>query len=395
MAEEDIKAAGTAPPQEAAPEAGPVLATVSPHVRSPESIPRIMWTVSATLVPAMAWAVYVFGPRALLTTAIAVVSAIATEGIIQMLRRKPVTISDGSAFLSGVLVAFVLPAHVPWYVPMTAAIFAMAIVKQLFGGLGCNVWHPALMGRVFVMAAWAPLVAANASWPAAFGWQKRPQAEAAAPAAPAPAVDAVTGATHLTKINDRLKAFNSGTRGSVAVPRDTREARDALRQIQEEEGTALDDLYFGCRGGCIGEVSACLLFLGGIVLVLLNYIRWQVPVLYIGTVALLSWALPISVVGVDAKGAAATYSLWCAGQPLVEIFAGGLFLGAFYMATDMVTSPVTAKGQVVFAIGCALLTVLIRRYGGYPEGVCYAIVLMNTATPLINRYTKGSPAGKP
>jgi len=348
-----------------------------------------MWTVTATLVPAVAWAVYVFGPRALLTMAIAVVSAVATEAAIQRLRRRPVTVSDGSAFLSGLLVAFVLPAHVPWYVPMTASIFAMAIVKQLFGGLGCNVWNPALMGRAFVLAAWAPLVVSGTDWPAAFGYRRGAQEQAVSVEAPPPAVDATTRATPLNKLKERLREFNAGRRGSVLAPRNAREAWDALCQIREEEGTPLDDLYFGRTGGCIGEVSACLLFLGGIVLVALNYIKWQMPVLFVGTVALLSWALPIGVQGETAK-----YYLWFSGQPLFEIFSGGLFLGAFYMATDMVTSPVTTKGQVLFAIGCGLLTVLIRRYGGYPEGVCYAILLMNTATPMINRYARARVFGQ-
>jgi len=362
--------------------AAPLLVTSSPHLRSPESIPRIMWTVTATLVPAMAWAVYVFGPLALLTTAIAIVSAVATEALVQKLRGKPVTMADGSAVLSGVLVAFVLPVHVPWYVPMTASIFAMAIVKQLFGGLGCNVWNPALMGRAFVLAAWAPLVVASAAWPTAFWHQKRA-------AGATMAVDAATGATPLTGVKERLREFNGGNRGNVAVPRSLSDARGAVRQMQQEEATPLDDLYFGRTGGCIGEVSAALLFLGGIVLVALNYINWLLPVLYVGTVALLSWALPIPV-----QGEGTRFLVWFAGQPLFEIFAGGLFLGAFYMATDMVTSPVTRRGQAIFAVGCGLLTVLVRRYGGYPEGVCYAILLMNTATPIINRYTRSRVFGR-
>lgn len=376
MPEQEAKpSSGVEPSQGEAPQTRPLLVTTSPHIKSTENIPRIMWTVTATLVPALAWAVYVFGPRALLTTAIAIVSAVATEAIWQWLRRRPITISDGSAVLSGLLVAFVLPVHVPWYVPMTASIFAMAIVKHLFGGLGCNVWNPALMGRAFVLAAWAPLVAANANWPAAF-WHHR-------------AVDARTGATPLSRIKERIREFNGGRHGGVPVPRNIAEAREALRQIRDEEGTPLDDLYFGRTGGCIGEVSACLLFLGGIVLVALNYVKWQVPVFFIATVALLSWALPIGV-----KGETTTYYLWFEGQPLFEIFAGGLFLGAFYMATDMVTSPVTTRGQIIFAIGCGILTVLIRRYGGYPEGVCYAILLMNSATPMINRYTRARVFGQ-
>ncbi|MBM4035806.1 MAG: RnfABCDGE type electron transport complex subunit D [Planctomycetes bacterium] len=397
MPDEEAKPAAAEPTEEAAPAAPPLLVTTSPHVLSAENIPRIMWTVSATLMPAFAWAVYAFGPRALLTTGIAVASAVATEAIWQKLRGRPVTVSDGSAFLSGLLVAFVFPSHAPWYVPLTASIFAMAIVKQLFGGLGCNVWNPALMGRAFVLACGTWGMAANAFWPTAFGYLKPARDKAAA--ATAQEVDATTGATPLSKLKDGLRdfkgevakqarEFKDGRRKTVLAPHNAREAREALREFREAHGTPLDDLYFGRTGGCIGEVNACFLFLGGIVLVFLNYIKWQVPVLFIGTVALLSWMLPVNVPGVNAAGDATSYALWFAGEPLAEVFAGGLFLGAFYMATDMVTSPVTTKGQAVFAIGCALFTVLIRRYGGYPEGVCYAILLMNTATPIINRYTR-------
>ena len=374
-----------------------LLVTASPHIRSPESIPRIMWTVSATLAPAMAWAVYVFGLRALWLTGLSIAVAVATEAAIQRLRRKPVTVSDGSAFLTGLLVMFVLPVHMPWYVPLTASFFAIAIVKQAFGGLGCNVWNPALMGRAFVLAAWAALVTVGAGWPTAFWHQKKAAAEAkpaageAAPKAPAPAriTDAVTAATPLTRVKERLREFNNGDRGEVPAPEDRNDARAALAMIQDEQGTPLDDLYFGRTGGCIGEVSAALLFLGGIVLVGLGYVKWEVPVLFIGTAALLGWALPIPV-----QGDAARFYVWFGGRPLFEIFAGGLFLGAFFMATDMVTTPVTRKGLVVFAIGCGVLTAVIRRYGGYPEGVCYAILLMNTATPLIDRYTKPRAFGQ-
>jgi len=229
-----------------------------------------MWTVTATLMPALAWAVYVFGPRALLTAAIGVASAVLAEALVQKLRGRPVTVADGSAVLTGLLVAFVLPVHAPWYVPMTASVFAIAIVKQLFGGLGCNIWNPALMGRAFVMAAWAPLVAANANWPTAFWYQKTGDPVA---------IDAATGATPLTRVKERLREFNGGTRGHVAAPTNAAEAREALRQLHEEQATPLDDLYFGRTGGCIGEVSAALLFLGGIVLVAVNYIHWLLPVL--------------------------------------------------------------------------------------------------------------------
>ena len=367
----------------------PLLVTSSPHIRSAESIPRIMWTVSATLIPAMAWAVYVFGPRALFVTALGILTAVATEAAIQRLQRKPVTIADGSAFLTGLLVAFVLPVHMPWYVIMMASFFAIAIVKQAFGGLGCNIWNPALMGRAFVLAAWAAIVTVGGGWPTAFWYTRKQATEPKAATAEAKAVDAVTAATPLTKVKETLRDFNAGRRGGLAAPTSAANARETVASIQAKTDTPLGDLALGFTGGCIGEVSAVALLLGGIILIGCGYVKWHVPAFFIATVALLGWALPIPV-----QGEGARYFVWFAGRPLFEIFAGGLFLGAFFMATDMVTTPVTRKGLVVFAIGCGILTSVIRRYGGYPEGVAYSILLMNTATPLIDRYTKPKVFGQ-
>ncbi len=189
----------------------------------------------------------------------------------------------------------------------------------------------------------------------------------------------MTRATPLRDVKERLWEFNvAAAHGKAIAPSNQREAREKLREIHGEAAAELDRMYFGWRRGCIGEVSTCLLFLGGIVLVALNCIKWQVPVLFIGTVGLLGWALPVPV-----RGAGAWHLLWFAGQPLFEIFAGGLFLGAFFMATDAATLPPTAWGQAICAVGCGVLTALIRHYGGYPEGVCYAILLMNTAHAIV------------
>ena len=389
-----------------APEA--LVASASPHIRSPESIPRIMWTVSATLAPAAGWGVYVFGSRALWIMALSIATAVAAEAACQLLRRRPVTITDGSAFLTGLLVAFVLPVHVPWYVPVTASFFAIAAVKQAFGGLGCNIWNPALMGRAFVMAAWAALLTAGWKVPCYYQIDQEPEPQVDAVSA-ATRVDATTGPTPLTNAKEGLRAVNAEARKAVrkakaewgrelSFPISHDDATAALGRVQDEHSTGLSKLFFGQIGGCIGEVSALLLLLGGLVLIAFGYVRWQVPVFFIGTVAVLAWVLPTAIAG--AKVAASpeagslvvqketSFLVWFAGRPLFEMFAGGLFLGSFYMATDMVTSPVTRRGMVIFAVGCGVLTVLIRRYGGYPEGVCYAILVMNTARPLIDRHTK-------
>jgi len=258
----------------------PLVVSTSPHARDADSIPRIMWTVSFTLLPALACAVAVFGPRALWVTLLATVTAVATEAACQKLRKQPITVADGSAVLTGLLVAFVLPVHAPWYVPMMASFVAIAVVKQAFGGLGCNIWNPALMGRAFVLSAWAALVTAGSGWPVPYHHT-------------AATVDAVTAATPLTKAKKQLKTFNKGKTAGLPVPKTREEAIAVLASIQAKGSTPLGDLFVGRVGGCIGEVSALALLIGGMALILLRYVKWQVPVLFIGTTALLSWALPL------------------------------------------------------------------------------------------------------
>ena len=367
---------------EAAPQ--PFFVTASPHIRSAESIPRIMWTVAATLLPAIGWGIYVFGPRVIWLLVLGVGSAAAAETLCQLWRKKPITVNDGSAVLTGIFVGLVFPVQVPWYVIVMASVFGVAVAKHTFGGLGCNIWNPALAGRAFVLASWGALTTVGAGWPVPHHYQmpRTTQAE----------IDAITQPTPLSRLKGRIRSFNKGNRHGLEAPLSRLDAEEALEGIQNhpEVKTEIRDLATGRVGGCVGEVSAVALLMGGIVLVALGYVRWQVPVFYIGTVALLAWFLPIPI----HQTGNVRFFVWCAGQPLFHILAGGLFLGAFFMATDMVTSPVTAMGRVIFAIGCGVITMVIRRYGGYPEGVCYAILLMNTATPLIDRYTKRKVFGK-
>lgn len=402
-----------------------LLLSASPHIRSPESIPRIMWTVSASLIPALGWALYVFGPRTLWVVFLSILSAIAAEAACQALRKRPITISDGSAVLTGLLVAFVLPVHSPWFVPVAASVFAIAIAKQAFGGLGCNIWNPALMGRAFVLAAWTALVTVRGGWPKPFWHRLKPHSTQAA-------VDAITAPTPLTiakrglldqknRTDEAVAAFNRAARKHEVPAARLAEARKSLAAMAEgplamsraaardfalgvqHRAASITDLFLGRVGGCIGEVSALALLIGGIALIALGYVKWEVPVVFIATVAVLSLLFPLGVRGVEFApnepagvylAKAVTHHFRFASRPVFEVFAGGLFLGAFFMATDMVTTPVIRRGLVIFALGCGLLTVLIRRFGGYPEGVCYAILLMNTATPLIDRYTRPRVFGK-
>lgn len=295
----------------------------SPHIHSRESVQRIMWLVSLSLFPAAAAGVILFGMPALQTILLAIAAATGTEALIQKLCKSSVTIADGSAFLTGLLLAMNLPAGVAWWIPVAGSVFAIGIGKMVFGGLGQNIFNPALVGRAFLMA----------SWPAYITSFVRP-------------FDAVTGPTPLA----------------------------ALKHGSTLEYISYIDLLLGKRGGCIGEVCIIALLAGAAFLLVRGYISWHIPFSFIAATSLIVW-----IFGPDG---------YFSGDWLLHILSGGLVLGAFFMATDYVTSPLTRKGQLIFGAGCGLLAAVIRLWGGYPEGVCYAILMMNAATPLIDRYTK-------
>jgi len=367
------------------------VVSTSPHIRAEESIPTIMWTVVLALIPAGMFGVYVFGTEALLLIAISIAAAVVAEHVIQKLRGLPSTIGDGSAVVTGLLLAYVISPAAPWYVPLIGSVFAIAVVKFAFGGLGMNIWNPALMGRAFVMSAYILLMTATWIYPKPqmiWGELRRGgellHTGAEANSTPAKKVDpevfATTTATPRAAVRaEILNAKDPDWEGWQEIKTAGSTPADWLRRIYERNKTSYIDLFLGTRGGCIGETGSIWLILGGLFLLFRRIIYWQVPAFYVGSVALLSWALPVKL----AYGTA-----WFAGDPLFAIMSGGLMLGAFFMATDMVTSPVTRRGMAIFGIGCGLLTVIIRNYGGYPEGVCYAILLMNTAVPLIDRYIK-------
>jgi len=300
-----------------------LIVNVSPHLYKGESISKIMWMVFLSLVPAGAAGVYIFGPKALWVIVLTVMAALITEGLLQAMTGRKVTILDGSAALTGLLLAYNLPAQVPFWLPIVGAIFAVAIGKQIFGGLGQNIFNPALVGRVFLMA----------SWPKYMTTFLKP-------------FDAVTSATPLA----------------------------ALKEGKLLEGISYLDLFLGRRGGCIGEVCILALLLGALFLFVRGYISWHIPITYIVTVGVFTYIF----------GPRGLFS----GDWLFHILTGGLILGAFFMATDYVTSPLTYKGQIIFGLGAGLVTAVIRLWGGYPEGVSYAILMMNAATPIIDRFTR-------
>lgn len=314
-------------------EASQLTVSASPHIRCDESISKIMWTVNATLAPAALFSIYQFGLPALTTMVLCIAAAVATEYLVQKWQGKEITVNDGSAFLTGLLLAMNIPSTVPWYMPILGSVVAIAIAKHTMGGLGYNIFNPALIGRAFLLASW-PI--AMTTWPQM-----------------ASKVDGVTSATPLGIL--KLQGYEK----LVAVFGDKLEMYKSL--------------LLGTRSGSMGETSALLLILGGAYLIYRGYINWQVPVFMIGTVGILTGAF--------------------GGDPLLNMMSGGLILGAFFMATDMVTIPITIKGQIIFAVGAGALTVLIRLLGGYPEGVCYAILLMNSVTPLIDRLIKPAKYG--
>ncbi len=310
--------------------------SASPHIHSGENVSKIMWLVSLSLLPALAGGIYYFGIETVPVVVSAVAGAVISEGLIQRLRGRPVTLSDGSAFLTGLLIALNMPPVMPLWMPFLGSVFAIGVVKQSFGGLGCNVFNPALGGRVFLFLAYTQEMTAEWKAPRAGG------------------LSAVSGATPLTAwANEPAKAHE------LYAP------------------DALLDLFTGRVGGCIGETSALLLLLGAAFLFFKKYISWHIPFTFLGVLAIAAWILWI-------PGHTRPFS----GNAVFHLVSGGAFLGAFFMATDMVTSPVTPAGKIIFGAGCGFLTAVIRYYGGYPEGVSFAILLMNSAAPIIDRHTR-------
>lgn len=291
----------------------------SPHVRTSETVEKVMYDVIIALLPALLMAVYVFGIQALTTTLIAVGTCMATEGIMQKIMGKDIDIKDGSAIITGILFAFVVPVTMAYWIVIVGSVISILLGKMLFGGLGHNIFNPALVGRAFVQASWPVAITTFV-------------------------LDGQAGPT-------MLDAMKRGLDGTLVAA-----------------GNPYMNALLGKMGGTIGETSALALLLGGAYLIYKGQVNWKVPAIIIGTVG----------VGAFLFG----------GDPIMHMLSGGLFLGAFFMATDMVTSPYTEKGQMIFAFGIGALVTLIRFKGGYPEGMAYSILIMNGVVPLINKYTK-------
>jgi electron transport complex protein RnfD len=320
-----------------------LVVTVSPHIRSEETVSKIMWTVSLSLMPAFIMGVYYFGPKALVVTALCIVGSLFSEWLVEKMAGREVTISDGSAFLTGLLLGMNMPASAPFYIPLISSFVAVAITKQLFGGLGYNIFNPALVGRAFALITWPR---AMTTW--------------IEPTAAFVGMDAKTTATPLGILKE--------------------EGMHKLLEVFGDKLSLYTQLLVGHRAGSLGEVSVIAILIGAAFLLYKRYITWHIPVSYLATVAVIAWVF---------GGKEGLFT----GDPIIHLLSGGLMLGAWYMATDYVTCPSVRKGQIVFGIGCGFLTMLIRLKAGYPEGVMFAILLMNCFTPLIDRNLKSKVFG--
>lgn len=332
-----------------------LLVTISPHIKGGETVSRIMWSVNISLLPALIMGIYYFGPKAFLITALCVVTAMLSEFFVQKGRNQEITLNDGSAVLTGLLLGMNLPASL-WsfspftlHIPIIGTIVAVVITKHLFGGLGYNIFNPALIGRAFVLI----------SFPKAMTIWTQPSAAFIG-------MDAKTAATPLGILKE--------------------EGFGKLMELFGSTTNLYSDLLFGHRAGSLGETSAIALLIGAAFLLYKKYITWHIPFSFLGTVALVAWVF-------GGKDIQTGKLLLFAGDPIVHLLSGGMILGAFFMATDYVTGPSVRSGQIVFGIGCGLLTMLIRLKGGYPEGVMFAILLMNCFAPLIDRNMKSRVFG--
>lgn len=339
------------------------LVSSAPHIRSGESVPKVMWSVVLALAPAAGFSVYHFGMPALVLIGVSVGSAVVAEALIRLFLRKPVTVLDGSAVITGLLLAMNLPPQAPWWMAAIGSAFAVIVVKQLFGGLGFNIFNPALAARALLMASWP--VYMTTAWHRFSGDNVLSPASLNNGGLPPAVYDTLTRATPLGLLRDGPRILADAGLGSAPL----------YKMAVSPE--MLKSLFMGNVGGCIGETSALLLLAGALFLLFRKIITWHIPAAYAGTVA--------------AAAAVYYFATGCPCwqmMPLFHLLSGGLVLGAFFMATDMVTSPVSRKGMLLFGAGCGIVTFVIRLWGGYPEGVSYAILIMNAFVPLIDRLTK-------
>ena len=319
----------------------------SPHIHSTDSVNRRMWGVVIALMPAVAYSVYLFGLGALVVLLTSVLGCVITEYLMQryMLGGKT-TITNGSAVITGLLLAMNLPSNLPIWIILIGCVVAIGLGKYAFGGLGQNIFNPAILGRVFLLISFPQQMT---SWPLPLVNRCE-------------YLDATTGATYLGQM--KMEAMSTA---------DSSTGASAVNEIATESLTWIDALI-GNMGGSLGEMSAIALIIGGVFMLLRGIITWHIPVSVIGTVMLFAWGA-----GVD---------------PVMSVLSGGVMLGAIFMATDYVTSPMTRRGMVMYGIMIGIITMVIRLWGAYPEGVSFAILVMNGFTPLINKFVRPRKFGE-
>ena len=318
-----------------------LFAAPSPHIHGGETTRRIMFDVILALMPALAVSAYILGWRVLFITAVAVAGCVLFEYLIQRIFFKGrTTITDLSAVVTGIILAFNLPTGIPWWIVLIGAFVAIAIGKMTFGGLGCNPFNPALTGRIFLLIAY-PVQMTD--------WTTN-------------VPDTLSGSTILADI----KGSTYDAAGNIVLGNLNLDGIDFMAMLG------------GWMNGSMGEIASLALILGGLYLLWRRVISWHIPVAILGTMAIFSLCVALGIGGGD----------MCYKLPLFHILAGGALLGAIFMATDYSTSPMTHKGMIIYGVGIGLLTMIIRLWGAYPEGMSFAIFIMNAATPLINKYCR-------
>lgn len=315
-----------------------LFAAPSPHIHGGEKTRRIMFDVILALIPALAVSTYVMGWRVLLVTGVAVAGCVLFEYLFGLMLGRRTTIGDLSAIVTGMLLAFNLPVGIPWWIVLIGAVVAIGVGKMTFGGLGCNPFNPALTGRIFLLIAY-PVQMTN--------WTTN-------------VPDAISGSTMLAGV----KASTYDAAGNIVLGNMNLDTVDFMGMLG------------GYMNGSLGEIASLALIVGGLYLLWRKVISWHIPVAVLGTMAVFALCVALGIGG----------GSLCYEFPLFHILAGGALLGAIFMATDYSTSPMTHKGMLIYGVGIGLLTMIIRLWGAYPEGMSFAIFIMNAATPLINKY---------
>jgi Na+-translocating ferredoxin:NAD+ oxidoreductase subunit D len=328
----------------------------SPHILNSESTKSMMWVISLFLTPVLIFGIYAFGFYAAIIVITAILSSVGTEALILKLRKKTITIDDGSAFLTGLIIGLNMPPTIPLYIPIITSIFAILIVKQAFGGIGQNWANPAMVAIVFATFSWTKQMTV---WAVPF------------------LVDTITTATPLITVKSTL--IDTIGKGNYFVS----SSFGFTGPMDILQDSSYFKLFFGIKGGCIGEVSIFLLLISASYLIYRKIINFEIPLFFIGTVSLLFWIFDGLRYG---QG-------FFHGDFIFQLLSGGLIFGAFFSATDVVTTPVTVQGRIIFGFGCGILTFLIRSFGYLSEGVALSIVFMNMFTPAIDKLIKFKPLG--